>query len=145
MKGLGMQQQISIITIGVADLARSKHFYGEGFGWSPVFENEEIIFFQMNGLMLGCFLKPSLEADMGRPLLAVAGAYSLAHNVESEAAVIAVMNRLAQAGGRIVRPADAPLHGGFRGYVADPDDHAWEIAFNPAWTIDAQGHVTFGI
>ena len=96
-----MQQQISIITIGVADLARSKHFYGEGFGWSPVFENEEIIFFQMNGLMLGCFLKPSLEADMGRPLLAVAGAYSLAHNVESEAAVIAVMNRLAQAGGRI--------------------------------------------
>ncbi|MDH7794076.1 MULTISPECIES: VOC family protein [unclassified Beijerinckia] len=140
-----MQQQISIITLGVADLARSKRFYGEGFGWSPVFENQEIVFYQMNGLVLGCFLKPSLEADMGRSLATAAGAYSLAHNVGSEAAVLATMDRLALAGGRIICPADAPPHGGFRGYVADPDDHAWEIAFNPAWTIDAQGHVTFGI
>ena len=44
----------------------------------------------------------------------------------------------------MLRPADAPPHGGFRGYVADPDDHAWEIAWNPAWPIDAEGHVTFG-
>jgi uncharacterized glyoxalase superfamily protein PhnB len=55
------------------------------------------------------------------------------------------MRRLADAGGRVLRPADAPPHGGFRGYVADPDGHAWEIAWNPAWTIDAHGHVTFGV
>lgn len=140
-----MQQQISIITLGVADLARSKRFYGDGFGWVPVFENAEIVFYQMNDLVLGCFLKPSLEVDMGRTLGTAAGAYSLAHNVESEAAVVATMERLAKAGGHIVRPADAPPHGGFRGYVADPDNHAWEIAFNPAWSINAQGHVTFGL
>ena len=52
---------------------------------------------------------------------------------------------LAAAGGRVLRTGDAPPHGGLRGYVADPDDHAWEIAWNPAWTIDDQGHVTFGV
>lgn len=53
--------------------------------------------------------------------------------------------RLAAAGGQVLRAGDAPPHGGFRGYVADPDDHAWEIAWNPAWTIDERGHVTFGV
>jgi uncharacterized protein len=56
-----MQQQISIITLGVADLARSRRFYVDGFGWKPVFENDEIIFYQMNGLVLGTFLIGSLE------------------------------------------------------------------------------------
>ena len=55
------------------------------------------------------------------------------------------MDRLIDRGGRLLRPADAPVHGGFRGYVADPDEHAWEIAWNPAWSIDAAGHVTFGL
>jgi len=61
-----MQQQISVITLGIADLARSRRFYVDGFGWTPVFENEEIIFYQMNGLMLGTFAQASLEADMNR-------------------------------------------------------------------------------
>lgn len=60
----GMQQQISVITIGIADLPRSRRFYVDGFGWTPVFENEQIIFYQMNGLMLGTFEKSALEADM---------------------------------------------------------------------------------
>jgi catechol 2,3-dioxygenase-like lactoylglutathione lyase family enzyme len=100
-----MQQRISLLTLGIADFARSKRFYGEGFGWVPVFETPGIVFYQMNGLMLG---------------------------------------RLAAAGGRMLRAADAPPHGGFRGYVADPDDHAWEIAWNPSWPIAADGRVTFG-
>ncbi|PWW03330.1 hypothetical protein DFR52_10110 [Hoeflea marina] len=140
-----MQQQISVITLGIADLARSRRFYGEGFGWTPVFENPEIAFYQMNGLVLGTWLKPELEKDMQRPGLVSPGAFALAHNVGSVEAVNTLIDRLVQAGGRLLRPGDAPVHGGFRGYVADPDDHGWEIAFNPAWAIDENGHVSFGL
>lgn len=140
-----MQQQISVVTLGIADLARSRRFYVEGFGWTPVFENSEIIFYQMNGFVLGTFSKPALEQDMGRAGLLVPGAFSLAHNVPVQDDVIVVMQQLVKAGGRMIREADAPPHGGFRGYVSDPDDHAWEIAWNPAWAIDELGMVTFGI
>src|SRR5690348_3434000 len=139
-----MQQQISVITLGVGDLARSKRFYADGFGWTPVFENAEIAFYQMNGLVLGTWLRGALEGDMQRPLTAP-GAFALAHNVGSPDEVTGLIARLDGAGGRVLREADAPPHGGFRGYVADPDDHAWEIAWNPAWKIDAQGLVTFGV
>jgi uncharacterized protein len=71
-----MQQQISVITLGIADLDRSNRFYGKGFGWSPVFENSEIVFYQMNGFILGTFLKASLEADMNRAGLLLPGAFS---------------------------------------------------------------------
>ena len=139
-----MQQQISVVTLGVADRDRSRRFYVDGFGWSPVFENDEIVFYQMNGLVLGTFLKAALEADMNRTGLLQPGAFSLAHNVPAKEDVEPLMDRLAKAGGSIIRPADGPPHGGFRGYVADPDDHAWEIAWNPAWTIDERGLVSFG-
>jgi catechol 2,3-dioxygenase-like lactoylglutathione lyase family enzyme len=137
-----MQQQLSVITLGIADLARSCRFYGDGFGWMPVFQNAEIVFYQMNGFVLGTWLNTSLEADMRRPL-ARPGAFSLAHNVASGEEVQAVLDRLSLHGGRILRPADAPPHGGMRGYVADPDDHAWEIAWNPAWPISPEGYVRF--
>ncbi len=139
-----MQQQISVITLGVADLARSKRFYLEGFGWKPVFENPEIVFYQMNGLVLGTWLAAALESDVLRESRSP-GAFSLAHNVASQEGVQPVIDRLAQFGGRVLRSADAPPHGGFRGYVADPDDHAWEIAWNPAWPIAEDGRVTFAI
>ena len=140
-----MQQQISVITLGVGDLPRSRQFYCEGFGWTPVFENEDIVFYQMNGLVLATFEKTALEKDMNRAGSSSHGAFSLAHNVPSQADVKGVIEQLVNAGGRIIRPADAPPHGGFRGYVADPDDHAWEIAWNPAWKIDDNGLVSFGI
>jgi catechol 2,3-dioxygenase-like lactoylglutathione lyase family enzyme len=139
-----MQQQISVITLGIVELARSKRFYTEGFGWRPVFETEEIAFYQMNGLVLATWLAAALEADSGRPGT-TPGTFSLAHNVGSRDAVQPLLDRLVSAGGSLLRPADAPVHGGFRGYVADPDGHTWEIAWNPSWSIDAAGHVTFGI
>lgn len=138
-----MQQQISVITLGVRDLGESRRFYVDGFGWRPVFENEEIVFYQMNGLVLGTWLKAQLEADMQRRAGGGPEAMALAHNVGSSDEVRDVMQRLVAAGGRILRPADAPPHGGFRGYVADPDDHAWEIAWNPAWPISPEGYVSF--
>jgi len=140
-----MQQQISVITLGITDLLRSRRFYVEGFGWTPVFENEEIIFYQMNGFVLGTFSKPALEQDMSRAGLSVPGAFSLAHNVATQEDVQKVMRQLVDKGGRVIRQADAPPHGGFRGYVSDPDDHAWEIAWNPSWKIDEHGFVQFGL
>jgi catechol 2,3-dioxygenase-like lactoylglutathione lyase family enzyme len=139
-----MQQQISVITLGIGDLARSRRFYAEGFGWKPVFENKEIVFYQMNGLMLGTWLTKPLEDDMKRTGLARPGAFSLAHNVATQADVQPTLDRLARFGGRVLRAADAPPYGGLRGYVADPDDHAWEIAWNPGWPISPEGYVTFG-
>lgn len=138
-----MQQQLSVVTLGIADLARSRRFYCDGFGWTPVFQDEEIVFYQMNGFVLGTWLTKALEADMQRSGLARQGAFALAHNVATGEEVQAVLDRLAKFGGRILRPADAPPHGGVRGYIADPDDHAWEIACNPAWPISLEGYVRF--
>ncbi|MBY6240675.1 VOC family protein [Methylosinus sp. Sm6] len=140
-----MRQQISVVTLGVADLDRSRRFYRDGFGWSPVFENEEIVFYQMNGFVLGLFRTAALEADMNRAGLSHPAAFALAHNVSARDDVAPLMERLAKAGGSVIRAADEPPHGGLRGYVADPDDHAWEIAWNPAWPIDEHGHVTFAV
>ena len=140
-----MQQQISVITLGVRELERSKRFYMGGFGWVPVFDRDGIVFYQMNGFVLCTWNVAALEEDMRRPGLAGPGAFSLAHNVGSAEEVVGVIARLEAAGGRILREADAPPHGGFRGYVADPDDHAWEIAWNPAWAVDDEGHVRFGV
>ncbi len=140
-----VQQQISVITLGIADLGRSRRFYGDGFGWTPVFENEEIAFYQMNGLVFGTWLRQALEADMRRPAPDEPGGFSLAHNVATAVDVQPLIDRLVQHGGTMLRPAEAPPHGGMRGYVADPDGHAWEIAWNPSWPISPQGHVTFAV
>jgi uncharacterized protein len=139
-----MQPQMSCIALGIAELARSRRFYGEGFGWKPAFESNEIIFYQLNGFVLGTWLTTALESDMQRPGLARPGAFALAHNVATRDDVQPVLDRLVLYGGRLLRNADAPPHGGFRGYVADPDDHAWEIAWNPSWPISPEGYVTFG-
>ena len=138
-----MQQQLSVITLGIRDLERSRRFYEDGFGWQSVFANDEIRFYQMNGFVLGLWLASSLDLDMGRSNPRSSSAFALAHNVPTQADVEPTIDALIRAGGRLLRAADAPPHGGYRGYVADPDDHAWEIAWNPAWKIDADGHVTF--
>ncbi|MFN4090008.1 MAG: VOC family protein [Alphaproteobacteria bacterium] len=140
-----MQQQIAVVTLGVGDLRRSRRFYTEGFGWTPTFENDEIVFYQMNGLVLGTWLRTALAADMGRPVSEAPGAFALAHNVTDRDQVASTLARLAQHGGRPLAAASEPSHGGYRGYIADPDGHAWEIAWNPAWTIDSSGHVTFAL
>ena len=140
-----MQQQISVITLGVADIGRSRRFYAQGFGWAPVFENDEIVFYQMNGLMLGTWLESGLAADSNRPNLARPGAFALAHNVPTRGDVQPAMDALVAAGGSLLKAPVDPPHGGYSGYVADPDGHAWEIAWNPAWAIDAEGRVRFGV
>ena len=139
-----MQQQISVITLGIADIARSKRFYVEGFGWKPVFETPEIVFYQMNGLMLGTWLARHSRPTCGGLSLGPAPSRSLTMSWRSARFSRCSTNSPRRAGA-CLRTADAPPHGGFRGYVADPDDHAWEIAYNPAWPISSDGRVTFGL
>jgi len=140
-----MRQSVSVITLGTTDLNRSKRLYRDGFGWQQVFENAEIVFYQLNGIVLGIFLASALEEDMQRRGNNPDGAFALAHNLPSKGEVTDLIDRLVSAGGTLLRPADTPAHGGFRGYVADPDSHAWEIAWNPGFTLDAEGNVTFGV
>lgn len=140
-----MQPAVSVITLGTTDLVRSRRFYTEGFGWTPVYESDVIIFYQLNGVVLGTFLTSELEADMNRAGLRTPGAFALAHNVATEGEVAPLIMQLTTAGGRIIRPADAAPHGGLRGYVTDPDDHAWEIAWNPGFAMDDDGNVRFGL
>jgi len=137
------QQQMSCVTLGIAEVARSKRFYVEGFGWTPVFETPDIVFYQMNGLMLGTWLTRELEADVQQGALARPGAFTLAHNVPTQDDVQPLLDRLVAHGGKLLRRGGATDYGGFRGYVADPDAHTWEIAWNPAWPISPEGYVSF--
>jgi catechol 2,3-dioxygenase-like lactoylglutathione lyase family enzyme len=137
------QPYVSIITLACGDAARSRRFYGEGFGWQPVFEADEIAFYQLNGLLLGLYRSGDFARDMAVERIAPSGGFALAYNVRSEAEVTPLMDQLLASGGTLVRAADAPPHGGLRGYVADPDGHPWEIAWNPAFPIDASGNITF--
>jgi len=96
----------------------------------------------MNGFVLGTWLKTALAGDMKQAATVGPGAYSLAHNVTDPLEVSKTLERLADCGGTLLRAADQPPHGGLRGYVADPDGHAWEIAWNPHWPISPEGYVT---
>jgi catechol 2,3-dioxygenase-like lactoylglutathione lyase family enzyme len=133
-------QRLSLVTLGVADVARSRTFY-ESFGWRPAdFDNADVAFFDMNGVILSLFKREALAAD-ARVQDDGAGfrATSLAINLDSEAAVDDAMAEIASKGGRIVKPAHKAFWGGYLGYFADPDDHLWEVAYNPFWPADAYG------
>lgn len=139
-----MKQSVSVITLPVETIGRAKRFYCDTLGWKPVFENDDIVFFQFNGFVLGLFLKSSFEKDMNRPSKTGTGSFALGHNVGSPAEVDAMVEK-ALAGGASLLRAPAPLPwGGYSGYVACPDGHAWEFAHNPAWPISEEGYVTFG-
>ena len=139
-----MEQRISIVTLGVRDLGKSRRFYVDGLGWKPAFEDKEIVFFQTGGMIFALFLRDSLAADFhadanefGRAAMA------LGHNVRSRDDVDPLMERAAAAGAKILKPARNAPWGGYSGYFADPDGFAWEVAWNPAWPIAADGSVTF--
>ncbi len=101
-----MQQQISVITLGVDSLERSRRFYSEGFGWQPVFANSEIAFYQMNGFVLGTWLASSLSEDMQRANFGNSAAFALAHNVSAKEEVQPLIDRLVVAGGTELRAGD---------------------------------------
>jgi predicted lactoylglutathione lyase len=141
-----VEQRVSVITLGVADLARTKSFYVEGLGWTPAFEDHEIVFFQLNGIALGCFLQSSMIAEAHLPeATRGTGFIAISHNVRTREEVDPLMQLAAAHGGTIIAPAvDRSAFGGYSGYVTDPDGHPWEICWNPKSPIDEDGNLLFG-
>lgn len=138
-----MEQRLSLVTLGVADLARARRFYEEGLGWTKNNSEEEVAFYQLNGLILAVWTRADLAedanvADTGATFSGIA----LAYNTRSHDEVDAVLAQAEAAGGMILKPAHEVFWGGYSGYFADPDGHAWEVAWNPGWSIDETGHVS---
>lgn len=139
----GLGSAISFITLGVSDLARSRAFYA-AMGLEPhPRSNEHVVFHDLGGQVFALFPRTALAADAGvdRAGVDVGIAASLSVNVSEESEVEAILQRAERAGGRITRPASPPPWGGVRGYFADPDGFAWEVAWNPSVTLDADGRV----
>ena len=140
-----MDQRVSLITLGVADLDRSRRFYEVGLGWQVTQMVEgQVVFYQLsNGLALGLFGRAALVEDgkFDDDSGAKFSGLTLAFNARSEAEVDAVMHEAEKAGAKIQKPAEKVFWGGYSGYFRDPDGHAWEVAFNPFWELDKDGNL----
>ena len=136
-----MEQRLSLITLGVADLARSTAFY-EALGWQRGFRQAEgVAFFQLGGIILSLWSEQSLAEDAGLPPRTDRGfrGIAFAYNVREREEVDAAVDAVEAAGGTVTRRPEEKFWGGYGGYVADPDGHAWEIAWNPSFPIAEDG------
>lgn len=139
-----MEQRISLITLGVADLSRSRTFYEDGLGFVRSNAHEEVAFYQLAGFVLALWSRSALAADAGLPDGDGRGfgGFTLAHNVTSPTEVDAVLSQAEHAGARILKPGTPTAWGGYSGYFADPDEHLWEVAHNPSWVLHPDGRTT---
>ena len=127
-----VEQRISLVTLGVSDLARARTFY-EALGWSGAQQpDDEVCFFQAGGMVFGLW---TALGGHGAPGI------ELAHNVSSPEEVTEVLNEAERAGGSIVRHAAVADWGGTTGAFADPDGYVWEVAHNPGWTLQSDGTI----
>ena len=136
-------QRITLITLGVADLAAARAFYAR-LGWVEHGESQPgIAFFQLHGQALALFECAALAADQGRPDAALGtGAVTLAQNFATTADVDAAFAAALTAGATALKAPEAVFWGGYSGYWADPDGHVWEVAMNPFWPLNADGSLT---
>jgi catechol 2,3-dioxygenase-like lactoylglutathione lyase family enzyme len=135
-----VQPRLSLMTLGVADIARARTFY-EAMGFVAAGPSgESVTFFPAGGVVLALFGRKSLadDATVADSAPGFSGV-ALAHNVRNEAEVEAVLADAA--GGRIVKPAKKAFWGGYSGYFADPDGHLWEVAYNPGFPFDSEGRI----
>lgn len=127
-----MEQRISLVTLGVTELARARSFY-EALGWTGAQQpDDEVCFFQAGGMVLGLW---TAIGGHGAPGI------ELAHNVRSPEEVSAVLAEAQRAGGTIIRRSARAEWGGTSGAFADPDGYVWEVAHNPSWSLDENGAV----
>jgi catechol 2,3-dioxygenase-like lactoylglutathione lyase family enzyme len=143
-----MEQRLSLVTLGVADLARARAFY-EALGWRGQ-EIQETAFFQAGGLAVVLWSRAALAADSGvqDPGGDGFGGMALAHNVHTRAEVDDVLAEAAAAGATVTRPAAETFYGGYAGCFTDPDGHVWEVAHNPGFALGPDGALTvpdFGV
>lgn len=139
-----MKPRITVITLGVDDLTRSLRFYRDGLGLETdgvigtEFEYGAVVFFDLEGgLKLALYPRKSLAHDFTLPLAPPSATeLSIGHNVESKEAVDAVMEQASRCGAVVVKPAQDTFWGGYGGYFLDPDQHLWEIVWNPQWLVE---------
>lgn len=129
---------MSLVTLGVADLARSQRFY-EALGWQAHPGDDGVVFFQAGGLVVALWGRAELAADSAVVDTGGWGGITPAHNVRSPAEVDEVLATAEAAGATIGRRGAATFWGGYSGVFLDPDGHPWEIAHNPYWTITDDG------
>jgi catechol 2,3-dioxygenase-like lactoylglutathione lyase family enzyme len=138
-----VKPRITLITLGVDDLERSLRFYRDGLGFitqgivGGEFEHGAVVFFDLEGgLRLALWPRHSLAYDTGLPDEPPSAIeFTLGHNVSSPAEVDAVMVQAEKAGAIILKPARNTFWGGYAGYFQDPDEHLWEVAWNPQWPV----------
>ena len=136
-----MEQRVSLITLGVRDLERSRAFY-EALGWTTgAAPADDVVFFPAGGMVVALWDRAKLAEDSGVENAAGWGGMTLAHNVRSPAEVDAVTEEARAAGADIVREAAETFWGGYSAAFTDPDGHPWEIAHNPRWAIRDDGSV----
>ena len=137
------RERVTLITLGVQDLDRSRRFYAD-WGWQAHPASQPgLVLFQMTGAALALFQRCELAHDQGRPEAELGtGAMTLAQNCADDAEADAVFAAALAAGARAIKPPEKAVWGGYSGYFADPDGHVWEIACNPFWPLDAGGALT---
>ena len=135
-----MQQRVSVVTLGVADLERAIRFYTD-LGWRRTGDDDDVAFFQAGGSVFALWSRASLAEDSAVQDNGGWGGVTLAHNVGSPAEVDAVMEEARAAGATIGREPATTFWGGYSGVFIDPDGHPWEVAHNPGWQIDDDGSV----
>jgi len=135
-----MKARISVITLGVADVPRARAFY-QALGWPLSGEPEDrVAFFRNAGSALALYALEGIAEEAGQePAPAGSIRMTLAMNVESRETVDAALEEAVRAGGTLLRPAQDRFWGGYSGYFADPDGHAWEVAYNPFWPLGDDG------
>jgi predicted lactoylglutathione lyase len=138
-----MSAYITLITLGVADLARATSFYEMlGFVRSKRASQESVSFFQAGPVVLALWGRDAQRDDaLARDIWTGNGGIAVAQNLASEAEVDAMMALAEKAGAHILKSAAKTFWGGYDGYFADPDGHVWEIAYNPFWELTADGSV----
>jgi hypothetical protein len=139
-----MEQRVSLVTLGVADLGRALAFY-QAMGWEPASEAaDDVVFFQAAGMVVALWDRARLAEDSAVPDGGGWGGVTLAHNVGSAEAVDLVIDQARAAGAVIGREPATTFWGGYSAVFIDPDGHPWEVAHNPGWTLNADGSVSIG-
>ncbi len=137
----GVEQRLSLVTLGVGDVARARAFY-EALGWrTNAGAGDDVVFFQAGGMVLALWDRAKLAEDSGVEDPGGWGGITLAYNVRSPEEVDEVIAQAEAAGGKIPRAGAETFWGGYSGVFVDPDGHAWEVAHNPRWTIAEDGAV----
>ena len=137
-----MEQRVSLVTLGVRDLARARAFY-ETLGWrTNAAPGDDVVFFQAGGMIIALWGRAELAEDSGVEDSGGWGGITLAHNVRSPAEVDAVITEAEAAGATVTRPGAATFWGGYSGAFTDPDGHPWEVAHNPHWALAEDGSVS---